>query len=87
MEANDLPDRRPYVGEGVDGASRSAQIDREEADALPPGDQREERVASADRWEAQTPAAVERLGDHRYDDGHRKAAGYDVDKEPCGPTR
>jgi len=35
MEANDLPDRRPYVGEGVDGASRSAQIDREEADALP----------------------------------------------------
>ncbi len=29
MEANDLPDRRPYVGEGVDGAWRSAQIDRE----------------------------------------------------------
>ena len=87
MEANDLPDRLAYVGEGVDGASRSAQIDREEADALPPGDQREERVASADRWEAQTPAAVERLGDHRYDDAHRKAAGYDIDKEPCGPTR
>lgn len=87
MEANDLPDR-PYVGEGVDGASRSVQIDREEADALPPGGQREERLASADRWEAQASAVVERLGgDQRHDDEHRKAAGYDVDKEPCSPTR
>jgi hypothetical protein len=87
MEANDLPDRRPYVGEGVDGASLLARIDREEADALPPGGQREERLASADRWEAQASPAVERLADHRHDHEHRKAVGYDVDTEPCGPTR
>ena len=88
MESNPRPDRRPYVGQGVDGASRSARIDREEADAGPPGGQREERLASADRWEAQGPGAVERLGgDQRHDEQHGKGAGYDVDKEPCSPTR
>lgn len=32
-----MSDRQPYVGEGGDGARRSAQIDREEADGLPTG--------------------------------------------------
>lgn len=44
--------RTPYVGEGADGARRSAQIDREEAAGLDRGDPRRERLLeSAQRWE------------------------------------
>lgn len=47
-------DRTPYVGEGADGARRSAQIDREEVDGLDGDDPRVPRLlASADRWDAQ----------------------------------
>ena len=42
--------REPYVGEGADGARRSAQIDLEEADCLPPGEARDEALLSAERW-------------------------------------
>lgn len=56
--------RVPYVGEGADGARRSANIDLSEADTLPTGphdpfwtpateQRRNELIASADRWQAQ----------------------------------
>jgi hypothetical protein len=46
--------RRPYVGTGIDGARRSAQIDREEADTLAADDpRREELLLSARQWEEQ----------------------------------
>jgi hypothetical protein len=46
--------REPYVGEGIDGCLRSAQIDREEADCLDRSDPRySEVIASAERWEQQ----------------------------------
>ena len=46
--------RRPYVGEGADGCSRSAQIDREEADTLDALDtRRDELYISAEAWERQ----------------------------------
>jgi putative phage-type endonuclease len=46
--------RIPYVGDGLDGCRRSAQMDREEADGLDLLDPRiDELLASADRWEAQ----------------------------------
>jgi hypothetical protein len=38
------------VGEGADGARRSAQIDLEEADCLPAGEQRDDCLLSAERW-------------------------------------
>ena len=46
--------RIPYVGDGADGARRSAQIDREEADGLDLEDPRHtERLESAHRWDLQ----------------------------------
>lgn len=48
------PCRRPYVGDGADGARRSAEVDRNEADTLDRDDpRRDELLASADRWEEQ----------------------------------
>jgi hypothetical protein len=44
-------DRIPYVGEGADGARRSAEIDRSEADGLDPGPRRDEVLASAAEWD------------------------------------
>ena len=47
-------DRIPYVGKGSDGARRSAQIDREEADGLALDDPRHGKLLdSAQRWESQ----------------------------------
>ena len=44
-------DRSPYVGEGADGARRSAEIDLTEADTHPTGSERWHQLrASADRW-------------------------------------
>jgi hypothetical protein len=47
--------REPYVGEGADGARRSAQMDREEAATLPEANmgRRTRLLISADRWEWQ----------------------------------
>lgn len=46
--------RTPYVGEGADGARRSAEIDRTEAETFDRDDPRvAERLESATRWEAQ----------------------------------
>lgn len=42
--------RNPYVGEGADGARRSGYIDLSEADTLDPGDLKDERLLSAERW-------------------------------------
>lgn len=42
--------RIPYVGEGADGARRSAYIDLSEADCLDPGDHKDEVLLSAERW-------------------------------------
>lgn len=47
-----LVPRNPYVGSGADGARRSAQIDREEADTLPANDsRRDDLLDSARRWD------------------------------------
>lgn len=46
--------RNPYVGEGIDGALRSARIDEEESDLYPAGSARADRcLISAARWRAQ----------------------------------
>lgn len=45
--------RRPYVGSGVSGARRSAQIDREEADVEPNEERRALLLESARQWEEQ----------------------------------
>lgn len=48
------PARHPYVGEGSDGARRSAEIDREEADGLDRDDPRYGLLlTSAAEWDAQ----------------------------------
>ena len=49
-----MNDRRPYIGYGIEGARRSAAIDREEADTLDRLDpRRDELLDSARRWEQQ----------------------------------
>jgi hypothetical protein len=49
--------RDPYVGSGADGARRSAEIDRTEADCLDRTDPRYVRLLeSAADWEAQAAA-------------------------------
>lgn len=45
--------RIPYVGDGADGARRSAAIDREEADTVDDPDRRAALLDSAARWDAQ----------------------------------
>ena len=50
MSSPPVPLRNPYVGSGADGARRSAQIDQEEADCLPPGEHRDHCLLSAERW-------------------------------------
>ncbi len=55
--------RRPYVGEGSDGARRSAAIDLDELDTLDRDDPRWDSIAeSAERWDAQA-AALEQRGE------------------------
>lgn len=56
--------RTPYVGEGEDGARRSEQIDREEADGLSWTDPRhDELIKSAERWRDQAyDLVLKRLG-------------------------
>ena len=57
--ATEQQDRNPYIGSGEDGARRSAQIDREEADGLAWGDDRRDALEqSADRWEEQAHRLV-----------------------------
>lgn len=54
------PHRRPYVGDGVDGARRSAEIDRTEADTYPTGsDARDRCLRSAIRWEQQADDLID----------------------------
>jgi hypothetical protein len=51
--------RTPYVGDGAEGARRSAAIDREEADVTDPADPRYGvLLASARLWDEQARAAA-----------------------------
>lgn len=45
-----MPMRNPYVGDGAEGARRSAEIDRSEAETLPAGEHRDRCLLSAERW-------------------------------------
>lgn len=45
--------RYPYIGDGVDGALRSARIDEEEAEMLEAGERRDSLLLSAERWRMQ----------------------------------
>lgn len=45
--------RLPYVGAGADGARRSAEIDRSEADGFDPGEDRDRCLTSAEEWDRQ----------------------------------
>jgi hypothetical protein len=46
--------RNPYVGTGIEGALRSAEIDQTEADTYPArSEQRERALDSARRWRLQ----------------------------------
>lgn len=72
MTSPQVPLRNPYVGSGADGARRSAQIDQEEADCLPPGEYRDHCLLSAERWilqaeylEAQPRSPGDDPRDHR----------------------
>lgn len=57
--------RVPYVGVGPDGARRSAQIDRDEADTLPTGHPRRfELLVRAGEWEAQAAALEQAYAEH-----------------------
>jgi len=58
--------RSPYVGHGADGARRSAQIDLDEADALPPGEQRDRRLLSAERWILEADTIEAGMGDQPF---------------------
>ena len=53
--------RIPYVGEGADGARRSAEVDRSEAECLPAGDDRDRCLLSAERWTLQAEYLDERF--------------------------
>ena len=84
--------REPYVGEGADGARRSAQIDLEECDTLPPGELHDLRLLSAERWQMQAEelewAATHAAG-HQ---GAERPVDVALDPEPrqgprIGPTR
>jgi hypothetical protein len=48
--------RKPYVGEGAEGARRSAAIDRSEAEGLDPGPYRDSVLSSEARWLEQAEA-------------------------------
>lgn len=76
--------RLPYVGAGADGARRSAQIDREEAETLPTGPgqpgwhrgvpaRREALELSARAWELQA-SALERGGPLSFEEDEEGAA-------------
>jgi hypothetical protein len=55
--------REPYVGQGADGARRSAQVDREEADTLAPGSRAWNQAhLSAERWERQAEQMIAEEG-------------------------
>lgn len=72
--------RIPYVGVGADGARRSAQIDRDEADTLAVDDPRHALLLeSARRWDEQakrlrpdSPTHFERVRDAGYEAGDPK---------------
>ena len=84
--AGGQPRPTPYAGAGADGALRSAQIDREEADTLVPDDaRRAELLASAERWERQaaepcphrTASVVASIGDPGIDDDDARDLPWD----------
>jgi hypothetical protein len=75
--ADGHPAPRPYVGQGVDGCHRSAQIDREEADTLDVLDVRREQLyASADAWERQAEQLEHANGPRRPESERRGRAPH-----------
>lgn len=67
--------RVPYVGEGVDGCRRSAQIDREEADGLDLRDPRRvELLASAESWEQRAALLAHNVEGIRRPETERQGA-------------
>lgn len=63
-------ERPPYVGAGANGARRSAEIDRTEAESLARGDERrDECLLSAERWimQAERLEQAERDAVRRHD--------------------
>lgn len=82
QQNDDGRDRTPYLGEGYDGARRSAQIDREEADGLDIEDPRHsELLDSAQRWEAQAErhAAYDTPERRTLDEARIRRAGVPED--------
>ena len=68
--------REPYVGEGVDGCLRSAQIDREEADCLDlDGPRYAEVIASAESWERQAEQLARQDAGVRRPEAERRGPG------------
>jgi hypothetical protein len=79
--------REPYVGEGIDGCLRSAQIDREEADCLDLNDPRyAEVIASAASWERQAEQLAQQNSGVRRPENERRVPSV---AEPPGnaPSR
>jgi len=78
--------RRPYVGEGADGCHRSAQIDREEADALDVLDPRRDLAhASAEAWERQAQHLIALETPRRPESEQRGMTG--IAERPRPPAR
>ena len=69
--------RNPYVGQGEDGARRSARIDREELDTLSWSDPRyDDLLASAEAWAQQAyDLMLQRLGERPTLDQVRATVG------------
>lgn len=79
--------REPYVGEGVDGCLRSAQIDREEADCLKRDDPRYAGViASAESWERQAELLAQQTSGVRRPEAEWRGPGA-ADGPAFGPRR
>ena len=79
--------REPYVGEGIDGCLRSAQIDREEADCLDLNDPRyAEVIASAESWERQAEQLAQQGAGVRRPEAERRSPGV-ADRPAFGPGR
>ncbi len=79
--------REPYVGDGVDGCLRSAQIDREEADCLDLDDPRYAGViASAESWERQAEQLARQDSGVRRPEAERRGPSA-ADGPALGPGR
>lgn len=87
--------RSPFVGDGPDGARRSAAIDLAEADETPFPSYRDDLLLSATRWlmqaeylEAYDPAPPRCQCEHPDHPGAQRQGRFELDWErPAGPQR